>query len=147
MNTMKPMNQLTIFYDQKCGVCCQVKAWMQHQPAYVPLRFLAFDDPAALEVLPELPSLDPAGQIVVAADTGEVYRGADAWITCLWTLRNWRGWAKRCSRPEWKPLTHRLCSLISGNRLKLSELLRLTPESAAKLQSSQRECQGTCRLD
>ena len=54
MKTMKPMNQLTIFYDQKCGVCCQVKAWMQQQPAYVPLRFLAFDDPGALEILPEL---------------------------------------------------------------------------------------------
>jgi predicted DCC family thiol-disulfide oxidoreductase YuxK len=144
---MKPMTALTIFYDQKCGVCCQVKAWMLGQPTYLPLRFIAFDDPEALRILPELPSLDPAGQIVVSADTGEVYRGDEAWITCLWTLRNWRGWAKRLSRPEWKPLTHRLCGLISSNRLKLSQLLRLTPETAAELKQGPLTCHGSCRLE
>jgi predicted DCC family thiol-disulfide oxidoreductase YuxK len=141
---MEPMTLLTIFYDRKCGVCCQVKAWMQNQPAYVPLRFIPFDEPQALAVLPELMSFDPAGQIVVMADTGEVYRGAEAWITCLWTLRNWRGWAKRFSRPEWRPLAHRLCALISGKRFKLSQLLHLTPEASAKIPVCD---DGTCRWD
>ena len=148
---MKPMTELTIFYDLRCGLCCQVKAWMMRQRGYLKFRFLPFDSEMAVKVLPELPDLDPAGQIVVYADTGEVYQGAEAWITCLWALRNWRGWAKRFSRPEWRPLAHHLCSLISGNRLKLSKLLRLTPEHAAKLDATvstnDHPCKdGVCRM-
>ena len=147
---MNPMTELTIFYDLRCGLCCQVKAWMLRQRAYLKLSFLPFDSPMALQVLPELPELDPAGQIVVYANTGEVYQGAEAWITCLWALRNWRGWARRFSRPEWHPMAHTLCDLISGNRLKLSKLLRLTPERAAQMsfhpESQPGACvDGTCR--
>lgn len=143
---MPTMTELTIFYDLRCGLCCQVKAWMMRQRAYVKLNFLPYDSPMALNVLPELPGLDPAGQIVVYADTGEVYQGAEAWITCLWALRDWRGWAKRFSRPEWRPLAHKLCGLISGNRLKISKVLRLTPDRAAAMDAAQPCAEGTCRL-
>ena len=113
---MKPMTKLTIFYDQKCGVCCQVKAWMLEQPVYFPVLFIPFDDPTALEILPELPSLDPAGQIVVAADTGEVYRGADAWITCLWTLRNW-AWLGQTVQPPGMENPWHTGSAVSSARI------------------------------
>ncbi len=142
---MNAMTEITIFYDLRCGLCCQVKAWMLRQRAYLKLNFLPFDSPMALAVLPELPDLDPAGQIVVHANTGEVYQGAEAWITCLWALRNWRGWAKRFSRPEWHPLAHHLCRLISGNRLKLSHWLHLTPDRAAQMEAPVTDSTGKCK--
>lgn len=143
---MTPMTQLTIFYDLRCGLCCRVKAWMQRQRAYVNLRFLPFDSPTAIAVLPELPDLDPEGQIVVYADTGEVYQGSEAWITCLWSLRGWRGWARRFSRPEWHPVMNHICHIISSNRLKLSQLFCLTPERASRIGQEENQCEGgTCR--
>jgi predicted DCC family thiol-disulfide oxidoreductase YuxK len=142
---MKPMTELTIFYDPKCGLCTQVRAWMRAQPSYLKLNFVGFNHPEATAILPELPDLDPAGQIVVYADSGEVYRGAEAWITCLWALRNWRGWAKKFSRPEWHPFVKRLCQLISGNRIKLSHLMKMRPDEVAEQTTSGCDS-GSCRL-
>ena len=119
------MRTLTVFYDADCGVCTRFRRWMVKEPAYVELIFLPYDSRRALELVPSLPERGADREIVVMADDGRLWQGAGAWVTCLWTLRRWRKWARRLASPALLPLAAKVCGLVSANRLSLSRLLHL----------------------
>lgn len=131
------MHTLTIFYDRHCGLCSSFRRWMCSQDSTVRFEFLPDDSEEALRRLPELKALGAAREVVVMSDTGEVWQGAGAWVTCLWVLRDWRAWAKRLASPVLLPVAGNVCHLISQNRLGLSKLLALRSDEALA-----RECAG-----
>jgi hypothetical protein len=57
------------------------------QPALVPLSFVALQSDEAKLRFPGIETLRPNEQLLVISDDGAVYRGAHAWIMCLWALR------------------------------------------------------------
>lgn len=118
------MNQLIAFYDIHCDMCCACRKWILKEPAYLPIRFVAYQSNRARELFPDIDSFDPAGEIIVLADTGAVYRGGKGWIMCLYALRNYREWALRMAQPALLPLAKKLCHLVSKNRHSLSVLFR-----------------------
>ena len=124
------MNLLYVFYDRECGLCTKVKAWIEVQHQLIPIAFVAYQDLKALKLCPSLPTLDPSREIVVLADTGEVYTGGAAWITCLYALQKYRTWSKRMASPTLLPLAKRACYLISENRLSISQLLSLKSDTS-----------------
>ncbi len=124
------MKQLFVFYDQNCGLCSKVKAWVALQPQFIPMTFVAYQNPRALQLCPTLPELDPSREIVILADTGAVYTGGAAWIICLYALHKYRNWSKRMANPALLPLAKRTCHLISENRLNISHLLLLKSDTA-----------------
>ena len=132
------MHTLTIFYDVDCGLCGGFRRWMKTQESTVQLEFLPFNSMAAKKRLPELARMHPEREIVVMSDEGQVWQGAGAWVTCLWALKDWRGWAKRLASPVLLPVAGNVCQLISQNRLGLSRLLAL--RSDAELRA---DCAGT----
>ncbi len=123
------MNSLTIFYDARCGLCSRVRRWLEAQAAYVRLEFLPYDSPAAQKCCPIISRLKADQEIVVMADTGEIWQGAGAWVMCLWALRDYREWSGRFAGPTSQAVARKIVHLISGNRLTLSCLLRLRSDA------------------
>lgn len=93
------------------------------QPVYLPLIFHPFQSEEARRLCPELPRFQPERQLVLLSNEGGVYLGEDAWLMCMYALREYRVWALRMAAPALKPLAHRLCIAISHNRLALSNAL------------------------
>jgi len=103
------------------------------QRAFVPLVFMAFQSDEAQRRFPGIGALKPDEQLLVISDEGAVYRGAHAWIMCLWALENYREHAQRLAHPILLPLARTVCELLSRNRFFLSDILfRQNPETAAQ---------------
>ncbi|SKA80878.1 Protein of unknown function, DUF393 [Prosthecobacter debontii] len=123
------MNTLTLFYDARCGLCSQVRRWLSAQPAYVRLDFLPYDSPEAAQRLPAIRHLQADQEIVILADTGEVWQGAGAWVICLWALREYRAWAGRLASPGMQAMARKVVHWISANRIGLSKLMGFTSDA------------------
>lgn len=117
------MNELTVFYDERCELCCRCRQWLQRQPLFVPLSFVPLQSPLLHKRWPQLAAYRPDEEILVVSDTGAVYRGSGAWLMCLWATRTWREWSLRLASPVLYPLIKKFVTLVSQNRLKLSSLL------------------------
>jgi hypothetical protein len=103
------------------------------QPAFVPLVFIAFQSDEARRRFTGVDALQPGEQLLVISDESAVYRGAHAWIMCLWALENYREHAQRLSHPVLLPLAKAVCELLSRNRFFLSDaLFRHEPRSGAR---------------
>ena len=114
------MKRLTILFDAKCELCRRVRFWLESQPTFVPLAFVPLQAPDLEERFPGVTALEPARQILVVADNGDVWRGADAWIMCFWALREYREWSFRLANPILRPFARQACELVSVNRHTIS---------------------------
>lgn len=123
------MNTLTLFYDARCGLCSQVRRWLETQPAYLRLEFIPYDSPEAVEKLPAIRQLRADEEIVVLANTGEVWQGAGAWVICLWALKEYRAWSVRLASAPMQAVARKLVYWISANRIGLSRLLRFRSDA------------------
>lgn len=137
------MTTLTIFYDPACGLCANFRRWLLGQEAYLALEFLPYQSAAARARFPQIEALEPGREIVVMADDGRWWQGSPAWLTCLWALRDYREWSFRLAHPTLLPLVEQVCHLLSQNRFKLSQLLRLNPEQLREAaQTTTPECEA-----
>lgn len=117
------MHTLTLFYDARCGLCSRVRQWLSSQPAYVRLDFVPYDSPEAARRLPGIRHLRADQEIVVMADSGEVWQGAGAWVICLWALREYRAWSARLAGPTMQGAARQVVHWISQNRIGISRLI------------------------
>jgi len=102
------MKSLTVLYDARCGRCRRIRRWLAGQAGFVPILFV---DAGSAEARRRFPSLDPArtlAELTAVDDEGGVYRGAKAWILCLWALERFRGWAMRLATPSLWPRAREL---------------------------------------
>ncbi len=115
------MQTLYVLFDQECGLCRRCRRWLERQPAFVELRFVALQSPEIADRFPGVEEqFHPREQLVVVSDEGAVYQGSHAWIMCLWALREYREWSQRLASPVLLPWARRACELVSENRLSLS---------------------------
>ena len=126
------MKTLFVVYDDRCGLCTQLKEWLGRQPAYVRLQLVASSE-AARDRFPAL----PPGELAVVSDSGEVWLGDRAWIVVLWTLREHRGWAAKLSSPLLLPMARQAFAAISRNRSAFSRWLGLYGEAELRENLSQ----------
>ena len=112
---------LTVLYDPGCAVCRRCRHWLEFQPTYVPLVFLAADDPVARDMFGVLPWL--GNELIVSDDLGRCWIGPAAFLMCLWATRDWREWSYRLSGPALVPLAERFFHLVSANRKRLSAVV------------------------
>jgi predicted DCC family thiol-disulfide oxidoreductase YuxK len=127
------MKCLYVLFDAQCELCVRCRNWLMQEPAFVPLVFIAFQSDQAQRRFPGIDALKPGEQLLVISDEGAVYRGAQAWIMCLWALENHREHAQRLAHPVLLPLARTVCELLSPNRFFLSDILfRQNPETAAQ---------------
>jgi predicted DCC family thiol-disulfide oxidoreductase YuxK len=112
------MSRLTVFYDPRCGLCCAIRDWIAFQRQIVPLVCH--------------PKAAADGELVVVADSGEVWSGDAAWLMVLWALDEYREWALRLASPALLPVAKRLFRIVSGYRGELSCRLGLAPDESAE---------------
>jgi len=109
------VTRLTVYYDARCGLCCAVRDWVGRQRQLVPV-----------DCRPKLASLD---ELVVVADSGELWSGDTAWLMVLWALAEYRDWSYRLASPMLLPTARALFAGLSQYRGPLSCSLGLTPEA------------------
>jgi predicted DCC family thiol-disulfide oxidoreductase YuxK len=113
--------RLTVLYDARCDLCCRIRAWLQSRPQYVELAFIAANSPEAWHRFPQLDHEATLKELTLVSQRGEVYRGAKAWLMCLWALREYRAWSLRLASPELMPLARRVIARVSSQRFKLGQ--------------------------
>jgi predicted DCC family thiol-disulfide oxidoreductase YuxK len=123
------MKTLYVLYDGSCRLCCRAVRILISEPSYLTLKFAPSDSSIAERRFSQ--ALDAGGrdQLIVVADTGEVYRGTSAWIMVLYALRRYRHLAIRLSRPTWRPLAAKVIQAITRNRQSLSSFFCLSPDA------------------
>ncbi|HEY9420353.1 MAG TPA: DUF393 domain-containing protein, partial [Thermoanaerobaculia bacterium] len=109
----------TVLYDGRCALCRRARAWLDEQPKYVPLDYVAAGSPEARERFPGLDHDNTLVDLTVVGMYGEVYHGAKAWIMCLWALKKYRGTALRLATPELMPSARRIIAWVSRNRFRM----------------------------
>jgi predicted DCC family thiol-disulfide oxidoreductase YuxK len=111
---------LHVLYDADCDLCCRVRAWLEAQPKYVDLAFAAAGSAEARGRFPLLDHQVTLKEFTVVSSGGLVYRGAKAWLMCLWALREYRGWSLRLGSAELMPIARRVIAWASGNRFRFN---------------------------
>ena len=111
---------LTVLFDPHCALCRRSRGWMLRQESYVELRFVACSGEEARLRYGDIPWL--GDELVVVADTGDVWVGPAAFLTCLWALVAWREWSYRLSGPAFAPLAERFFEALSSRRKGLAAL-------------------------
>jgi predicted DCC family thiol-disulfide oxidoreductase YuxK len=114
------MKCLYVLFDAECALCLRCREWLIRQPAFVPLRFIPLQSPEVRRRFPGIDAFKPNEQLLVVADDGAIYRGAHAWIMCLWALQNYRKYAQRLAQPVLLPFARIVCELLSRNRFFIS---------------------------
>ncbi|OII69745.1 thiol-disulfide oxidoreductase DCC family protein [Streptomyces sp. CC77] len=100
---MQPVTRLTVLYDHQCPLCVHVRHWLLRQSVLVPLDLVPAGSEEARRRFPALDHGATLEEITVVGDGGQVYRGTDAWITCLWALAEHRGTARWLAGPTGRP--------------------------------------------
>ena len=126
------MRRLTVLYDARCGLCSTARRWLEGQPQIVPLELLPADSEEARRRFPSLAETEPE-ELVVVSDEGDVYRGPDAWIACLWALQDYREWSFRFARPALLPLARGIVEWVSTRRHRLSRALGMMSDQEIAL--------------
>jgi predicted DCC family thiol-disulfide oxidoreductase YuxK len=122
------VRSLTVLYDARCGLCSNAHRFLLGQRQLVPLRLLAADSDEARRRFPTLAAAEPE-ELVAVSDEGDVYRGASAWIVCLWALQDFRDWSFRLATPALLPLARSAFEWVSTRRHGLSRALRLMSDA------------------
>ena len=115
------VSRLTVLYDSECALCRRIQGWMQNQPKYVEVAFVAATSAEAYRRYPKLNHAITLDDLTVISERGAVYWGPKAWLMCMWALKQYRPWALRLSAPELLPTTKRVLASISENRYRISK--------------------------
>lgn len=116
------IERIEVFYDGRCGMCCSFHEWIARQPRAFRIGFIPYQSPEAERVFPGLGTLDPAREMVVRTSNGEIFRGAEAWVWCLYSCANYRDAARHLGGPRLLPVAIHACRVLAANRHALSKV-------------------------
>ena len=116
------LNWIEVYYDGRCGMCCSFHEWLNRQKRAFRVRFIPYQAEEAAERFPEIADLDPAREMVARTSEGQIIRGAEAWVWCLYSCANYRKMARRLASPALLPMAKRACQLLAANRRGLSRV-------------------------
>jgi predicted DCC family thiol-disulfide oxidoreductase YuxK len=116
MELPKQIVGIEVFYDGRCGMCCSFHEWINRQPRAFGIEFIPYQAPHAEMVFPGLGTLDPAREMVVRTSEGQIFRGAEAWVWCLYSCANYQAAARRLGSPGFLPIAIHGCRFLAANR-------------------------------
>ena len=114
------MNGLVVLYDAGCPMCSRFRSWLVEQPHLVRVTAVPAGSPEARRLLPGLDHGATLREVTVVADTGAVWTGASAWVTCLWATVEHRDLAIRLSTPLGLPVARAMAYAAAGLRASLT---------------------------
>jgi predicted DCC family thiol-disulfide oxidoreductase YuxK len=119
---LRSPTRLLVLYDSECALCRRCRAWLEQEPAYVDVQFLAAGaDEAQTALAPLRPWL--GAELVVVSERGEVWLGAAAFLMCLWATRQYREWSYRLSDPALAPIAEKFFHMVSSRRATIGRFL------------------------
>ncbi|MFM2170120.1 MAG: hypothetical protein RI957_349 [Verrucomicrobiota bacterium] len=136
---------IEVYYDGRCGMCCSFHEWINRQPRAFPITFIPYQAPHAETVFPGLGTLDPAREMVVRTSDRNIFRGAEAWVWCLYSCANHQETARRLAGPRLLPIAIHACRVLAANRHALSKVFFRTKDKAVKKElhrMNRPECEG-----
>ncbi len=122
--------RLYVLHDPGCGLCSHLVLWMSKQPSSCELRFVAAGSERARRLFPALANPARPEELVAISEDGLVYRGDAAFIVCLYALDAYRTLAVRLAQPAFRPVARKVFSLLSTNRMRISDFLGLHSDDA-----------------
>jgi predicted DCC family thiol-disulfide oxidoreductase YuxK len=122
MNLPMQVKGIEVFYDGRCGMCCTFHEWVSRQERAYEVRFVPYQDERAERIFPGIGMLDPAREMIVRTAEGDLYRGAEAWVFCLYSCVSYRNVARRLASRGMLPVAKRACALLAANRHGLSKI-------------------------
>lgn len=134
--TIERLTGLTVFYDGRCGLCCTFREWLERQPLRVAVALLPYQSAEAEAALPEIRALRPDREMIVRDDgSGQLFRGAEAWVMCLYVVRGYEPWARRLASPRLLPFARKVALHVANHRRLISRVLfsGREAETAARL--------------
>ena len=114
------MNRLVVLYDAGCPMCSRFRSWLVQQPHLVPITAVPAGSAQARRLLPGLDHAATLREITVVADSGAVWTGANAWVTCLWATVEHHDLATRLSTPVGLPVARAMAYAAAGLRASLT---------------------------
>jgi predicted DCC family thiol-disulfide oxidoreductase YuxK len=132
MKTPKQTTSIEVFYDGRCGMCCTFHEWINQQPRAFAIDFIPYQAERAEQVFPGIGTLDPAREMIVRTDQGEIFRGAEAWVMCLFSCANHQVAARRLASPHLLPVAIRACRVLAANRHALSKVFFRKKDQAVR---------------
>jgi len=122
MKLTEQIKRVEVFYDGRCGMCCSFHEWINRQPRAFGIAFVPYQSPDAETIFPGIGTLDPAREMIVRTCGNEIYRGAEAWVLCLYSCANHRAAARRLAGPGLLPVAIHACRVLAANRHALSKV-------------------------
>lgn len=123
MNIPEKIQNIEVYYDGRCAVCCTFHEWVNRQDRLFPVRFVAYQSEQAEILFPGVTLMDPGRDMIVRTDQRDVFRGAEGWVLCLLSCQRYQKCARRLASPQLLPVARKCCHLIAKNRLSLSKIL------------------------
>lgn len=114
------VGRLVVLYDAGCPMCSRFRSWLVLQPHLVPVTAVAAGSPEARRLLPHLDHAATLREVTVVGDTGAVWTGASAWVTCLWATVEHHDLATRLSTPLGLPVAKAMAYAAAGLRATLT---------------------------
>lgn len=122
MKLPEQLGKIEVFYDGRCGMCCSFHEWINRQPRAYEIDFIPYQAARAEKVFPGIGTLDPAREMIVRTNQGEIYRGAEAWVLCLYSCANHQNTAMKLATPGMLSVAIRACRVLAANRHSLSKV-------------------------
>ena len=107
------IHSLVVLADLGCPMCARFARWLSDQPQVVPIEIIAAASPVAVHRFPQIDPADMLRELVVVADTGQLWRGASSWVTCLWATGH-DGLARWLSTPAGLPMARAAAYAAAG---------------------------------
>jgi hypothetical protein len=70
--------------------------------------------------------------MVVRTSEGEIFRGAEAWVWCLYSCANHQDAARRLGGPRLLPIAIHACRVLAANRHALSKVFFRSKDQKVK---------------
>ena len=120
------MKTLYVLYDMDCGFCCATRRWLQRQATYLPLVCIGRQTTTAARYFAGAIRPGEPDEMVVVADSGEVFRGTSSYLICLWALKAYRGWSFRLAKGPLRPMVRHLFHAVARRRADISRWMGLS---------------------
>jgi hypothetical protein len=114
------MKKLYVFYDAQDDFALRSYAWLVAQPPLWPLEFIPFQASERMARFQGIDDFRRRGPLLGVGDEGGVYAGPNAFIICLYALKDYQEWSYRLSAPMFLPLARRAFELLSTQGRKFS---------------------------
>lgn len=114
---------MTIVYDGHCPFCVRCAEWLLAQRPALRLTVVSRTDPTVHATYGHLPGF--GAEMMVIADTGQVWTGPDAFIVAMWCLTSYRHLSLGLSGPTAHHMARSFFRAVSANRGKLGGALGL----------------------